>query len=63
MDLEALGLHKKVKIESIELGNKPANSEKLWNGIGLGTKELTEKDKQHIKQQSSLHPIINIITF
>ncbi|WP_250254730.1 hypothetical protein [Chryseobacterium sp. Marseille-Q3244] len=62
MDLEALGLHKKIKIESIELGNKPANSGKLWNGIGLGTNELTEEDKQYIKQQSSLHPIINIIT-
>ncbi|AZB11536.1 hypothetical protein EG344_23255 [Chryseobacterium sp. G0162] len=62
IDLEALGLHKKIKIESIELGNKPANSGKLWNGIGLGTNELTEEDKQYIKQQSSLHPIINIIT-
>ncbi|BAP31480.1 uncharacterized protein CHSO_2443 [Chryseobacterium sp. StRB126] len=61
MDLTTVGLHKKIKIESIELGNKPNNG-KPWNGIGLGTNELTEEDKLYLKQQSSLHPIINIIT-
>lgn len=61
MDLETIGLHKKIKIESIELGNKPNNG-KPWNGIGLGTNELKEDDKLYLKQQSSLHPTINIIT-
>ncbi|MBP2617544.1 hypothetical protein [Chryseobacterium jejuense] len=61
MDLTVLGLHKKIKIESIELGDKPNNG-KPWNGIGLGTNELTEEDKLYLKQQSFLHPIINIIT-
>ena len=59
MDLTTIGLHKKIKIESIELGNKPNNG-KPWNGIGLGTNELTEEDKQYLEQKSSLSPIINI---
>lgn len=61
MDLKTIGLHKKVKIESIELGDKPNNG-KPWNGIGLATHELTEEDKEYIKQQASLHPVINIIS-
>lgn len=61
MDLTTIGLHKKIKIESIELGNKPNNGNP-WNGIGLGTNELTEDDKEYVKQQASLHPVINIIS-
>lgn len=60
IDLTATGLHKKIKIESIELVDKP-NDGKPWNGIALGTNELTEEDKKYLKQQSFLHPIINII--
>lgn len=60
IDLTILGLDKKIKIRSIEFADK-LNQGKQWNGIGLGTDELTEDDKLYLKQQSYLHPIINII--
>jgi hypothetical protein len=59
MDLTILGLHKKIKIRSIELADGMDN-EKPWNRIGLGTNDLTEDEKQHLKQKSFLNPIINI---
>ncbi|MDR4892202.1 MULTISPECIES: hypothetical protein [unclassified Chryseobacterium] len=59
MDLTVVGLHKKITIGSIELADR-MNNGKPWNGIGLGTHELTEEEKQHLKQKSFLNPIINI---
>ncbi|PRB03530.1 hypothetical protein CQ046_09130 [Chryseobacterium sp. MYb7] len=59
MDLTILGLHKKIKIGSIELADGMDNG-KPWNRIGLGTNDLTEDEKQHLKQKSFLNPIINI---
>ena len=59
MDLTVLGLHKKITIGSIELADR-MNNGKPWNGIGLGTNELTEEEKQHLKQKSFLNPIIHI---
>ncbi|MGE8511452.1 MAG: hypothetical protein ACN6N7_02035 [Chryseobacterium culicis] len=59
MDLTVVGLHKKITIESIELADR-MNNGKPWNGIGLGTNELTEEEKQHLKQKSFLNPIIHI---
>ncbi|MDR6486521.1 hypothetical protein J2799_001006 [Chryseobacterium vietnamense] len=59
MDLTILGLHKKIKIGSIELADGMDN-EKPWNRIGLGTNDLTGDEKQHLKQKSFLNPIINI---
>lgn len=59
MDLTILGLHKKIKIRSIELADGMDN-EKPWNRIGLGTNDLTEDEKQHLKQKSFFNPIINI---
>lgn len=60
IDLKTIGIDKKIKIESIELGDKPNNG-KPWNGIGIGTNELREEDKQYLKQQLFFHPILNII--
>lgn len=59
MDLTILGLHKKIKIGSIELADGMDNG-KPWNRIGLGTNDLTEDEKQHLKQKSFLNSIINI---
>jgi len=59
MDLTILGLHKKIKIRSIELADGMDNG-KPWNRIGLGTNDLTEDEKQHLKQKSFFNPIINI---
>lgn len=59
MDLTILGLHKKIKIGSIELADGMDNG-KPWNRIGLGTNDLTEDEKQHLTQKSFLNPIINI---
>ncbi len=59
MDLTVVGLHKKITIGSIELADR-MNNGKPWNGIGLGTNELTEEEKQHLKQKSFLNPIIHI---
>ncbi|CAI8785659.1 hypothetical protein [Chryseobacterium sp. IT-36CA2] len=59
MDLTILELHKKIKIGSIELADGMDNG-KPWNRIGLGTNDLTEDEKQHLKQKSFLNPIINI---
>lgn len=59
MDLTILGLHKKIKIGSIELADGMDN-EKPSNRIGLGTNDLTEDEKQHLKQKSFINPIINI---
>lgn len=61
MDLTKLGLHKKITIKSIEFADKLTNG-KPWNGVGLGTNELTEEEQEFLKQKSSLHPIIPIIT-
>lgn len=60
IDLTTIGLHKRIKIDSIELGSRPNNG-KLWNGVALGTHELTEDDKLYLKQQSFSHTTINII--
>lgn len=61
MDLAILGLNKKVKIESIEFADRLTNG-KPWNGIGLGTNELTEEEQQFLKQKNPIHCTIPITT-
>ncbi|WP_160140087.1 hypothetical protein [Chryseobacterium sp. c4a] len=58
MDLTKLGLNKKI---TIEFADKLTNG-KPWNGVGLGTNELTEEEQEFLKQKSFLHPIIPITT-
>jgi hypothetical protein len=48
MDLTILGLKKKPTIETIEFALIRQDG-KVWEDIGLGTTELTEEDKEHLK--------------
>ncbi|NIF05927.1 hypothetical protein F3J23_10790 [Chryseobacterium sp. Tr-659] len=60
MDLAILGLDKKVRIESIEFADRLTNG-KPWNGVDLGTNELTEGEQEFLKQKNPIHCIIPII--
>ena len=60
MDLTMLGLNKKPKIETIEFARKGQDG-KVWEEIGLGTNELTEEDKQVLKNVGSLGTPFDII--
>ena len=60
MDLTMLGLNKKPKIEAIEFALKRQDV-KVWEDIGLGTNELTEEDKQYLKNVGSFGTPFDII--
>jgi hypothetical protein len=60
MDLTVLGLNKKLKIKSIEFALKKQDG-KAWEDIGLGTDELTEEDKQHLKNRNSFEILFDIL--
>ncbi len=60
MDLTMLGLNKKPKIEVIEFALKGQDG-KVWEGTGLGTNELTEEDKQYLKNVGSFGTQFDII--
>lgn len=60
MDLTMLGLNKKPKIEAIEFALKRQDG-KTWEDIGLGTNELTEEDKQYLKDVGSFGTPFDII--
>lgn len=60
MDLTMLGLNKKPKIEAVEFALKRQDG-KVWEDIGLGTNELTEEDKEYLKNVSSFGTPFDII--
>lgn len=60
IDLTMLGLNKKPKIETIELALKRKNG-KIREDIALGTNELTEDEKEFIKNKGSFGTPIDII--
>ncbi len=61
MDLTILGLNKKPKIYAIEFALKRQDG-KVWEDIGLGTNDLTEKDKEYLKNISSFETPFDIIS-
>lgn len=61
IDLTVLGLNKKPKIEAIEFALQRKDG-KVWEDIGLGTNELTEEDKQYIKDKGSFATPFDIIS-
>ena len=60
MDLTMLGLNKRPKIEAIEFTLKRQDG-KDWEGIGLGTNDLTEDDKKYLKMLGSFGTPFDII--
>ena len=60
MDLTMLGLNKKPKIEAVEFALKRQDG-KVWEDIGLGTNELTEGDKEYLKNIGSFGMPFDII--
>lgn len=60
MDLTTLGLNKKPTIKSIEFALKRQDG-KAWEDIGLGTDELTEEDKQYLKNMDPFEISFDII--
>ena len=60
IDLTMLGLNKKPKIEAIEFARKRQDG-KVWEDIGLGTNELTEEEKEFIKNKGSFGTPFDII--
>jgi hypothetical protein len=60
MDLTMLGLNKKPKIEAVEFALKRHDG-KVWEDIGLGTNELTEEDKEYLKNIGSFGTPFDII--
>ncbi|WP_052352618.1 hypothetical protein [Chryseobacterium oranimense] len=60
MDLTILGINKKPKIEAIEFTLKRQN-ERVWEYIGLGTNELTEEEKEFIKNKGSFRIPFDIL--
>jgi len=60
IDLRILGLNKKPKIESIELALKRQDGE-VWEDIALEINDVTEEDKQFLKNISSFKELLNII--
>ena len=60
MDLTMLGLNKKPKIEAIEFALKRQDG-KVWEDVGLGTNELTEEDKEYLKNVGSFGTPFDIL--
>lgn len=60
MDLTMLGLNKKPKIEAFEFALK-RQDRKVWEDIGLGTNELTEEEKEYLKNVGSSGAPFDII--
>ncbi|MFD2967753.1 hypothetical protein [Sphingobacterium bambusae] len=60
MDLTMLGLNKKPKIEAVEFTLKRQDG-KVWEDIGLGTNDLTENDKEYLKNIGSFGTPFDII--
>lgn len=60
MDLTMLGLNKRPKIEAIEFALKRQNGI-AREDIGLGTNELSEEDKQYLKNVDSYGTPFDII--
>lgn len=60
MDLTMLGLNKKPKIDAIEFALK-RQDEKIWEDVGLGTNELTEEDKEYLKNIGAFGTPFDII--
>ncbi|WP_338814758.1 hypothetical protein V9L05_05905 [Bernardetia sp. Wsw4-3y2] len=60
MDLRMLGLNKTPKIEAVEFAFKRQDGEN-YNEIGLGTNELTEEDKEYLKNVGSFGTPFDII--
>jgi hypothetical protein len=61
MDLTLLGLNKKPTIETIEFALIRQDG-KVWEDIGLGTTELTEGDKEHLKNIGTFGTPFDIIS-
>ena len=60
MDLTMLGLNKRPKIEVVEYGLIGQDG-KAWEGIGLGTNDLTEEDKEYLIKAGSFIVPFDII--
>lgn len=60
IDLTMLGLNKRSKIETIEFALKRKDG-KIWEDIALGTNELTEGEKEFIKNKGSFGTPFDII--
>ncbi len=60
MDLMTLGLNARPKIQAIEFALKQSYG-KVWEDIGLGTDELSQEDKEFLKNSGSLGKSIDII--
>ena len=60
MDLTMLGLNKRPKIEAIEFALKRQDG-KVWEDIGLGTNDLTQEDKEYLKNIGSFGTPFDII--
>lgn len=60
IDLTMLGLNKRPKIETIEFALKRKEG-KIWEDIALGTNELTEGEKEFIKNKGSFGTPFDII--
>ncbi|WP_431293973.1 hypothetical protein [Pedobacter sp. P26] len=60
IDLTMLGLNKRPKIETIEFVLKRKDG-KIWEDIALGTNELTEDEKEFIKNKGSFGTPFDII--
>lgn len=60
IDLTMLGLNKRLKIETIEFALKRKDG-KIWEDIALGTNELTEGEKEFIKNKGSFGTPFDII--
>jgi ribosomal protein L40E len=60
MDLTMLGLNKRPKIETIEFALKRKDG-KAWEDIGLGTNDLSEQDKEYLKDKGLLGTTFDVI--
>ncbi|WP_284460953.1 hypothetical protein [Chryseobacterium sp.] len=60
MDLRILGVNKKPVIEAIEFARKSKDGQ-VWEEIGLGTDDLTEDEKQYLKNTGSFSMPIDIL--
>lgn len=61
IDLTVLGLNKKPRIEAVEFALKRQDGE-VYEDIALGTSELTEEDKQFLKELGTSRKPIDILT-
>jgi hypothetical protein len=60
LDLTMLGLNKKPKIEAIEFALKKQDG-KVWEDIALGTNDLSEEDKDYLKQKGAFGTPFDIL--